>query len=82
MKHETAELLTDYKGEIREDYNGSIYAPTTTAVFFDSEEDFYHALALSFNDCLQDNNYENGDLLVKLLKNINFDNMGKGIVVY
>lgn len=83
MTKETAELITDYSGEIHEDYSGrGMYGETTTAVVLDSENDFYKAIAGIFNDCMLDSNMHDADLIIQYLKNVKMDNLGTGIIIY
>lgn len=83
MKLETAELITQYGGEVRENYSGSgMYGEQTSGVIFDSEKDFYRSLAGIILDCVQDQNMEESALICEALKKLKTDNMGTSIIYY
>lgn len=83
MTTQTAELFTNYKGDIHEGYSGrGMYGKETTGVEFDSEKDFYKTIAEIFQDCMDDDNKTDADLTIQFLKNVRIDNMGTGVIYY
>lgn len=83
MKREAAELISDYGGEIRENYSGrGMYGKETAGVIFDDEKEFYKTVAEIVQMCIEDNNAEDCDLICDALRNMQIDNMGKGIIYY
>jgi hypothetical protein len=83
MTTQTAELFTDYNGEIHEGYSGrNMYGEDTTGVVFDSERDFYKTIAEIFQNCMEDNNSADADLTIQYLKNVRTDSMGQRIIYY
>lgn len=83
MKQNTAELLNNYGGEIYEAYSGrGMYGKETTGITFDSDTDFYSALADCIHDAVEDGSMEDGDLLTDMLRKLKTDNMGTGIIYY
>ncbi len=83
MKLETAELISEYGGELRENYSGrGMFGKETAGVVFESERDFFHALADIIKDGVEDNSADIGELIPEALKRIQTDNMGKNIIYY
>lgn len=83
MKLITAELISEYGGELRENYSGrGMYGKETCGVVFDSERDFFHTLADMVKDGMEDNSADIMELLPEALKNLQTDSMGKSIIYY
>lgn len=78
MTKEAAEIITEFGGELREDYSGrGMYGKTTAAVVFDGEQEFYSAIA-EVMEC----DIEDRETVANALRNIRTDNMGKGMIFY
>ncbi len=83
MKHEAAEIFSYYGGEIEENYSGKgMYGKTTTAIIFDSTEEFFKAIADIMTDTLQDVDYVTADSVAYALKHLKEDSMGKDAIIY
>lgn len=78
MTRDAAEVITAYGGEIYENYSGrGMYGSETAGVVFDSEADFFEAIA----DLLE-NDEEDKEEVAKALRKLKTDNMGKSIIYY
>lgn len=79
MKIEVAKIISEFGGELWEEYSGrGMYGSTTAAIEFDSESDFYAALG-EVMEC----DMEDREEVAKYLRGrVNIDNMGRGIIVY
>lgn len=83
MTKEVAELLNNYGGEIYDHYSGrGMYGKETVGIVFDTEFDFYNALAGCISDAAED--IDIGDLafITDALRKLKSDNMGTGIIYY
>lgn len=83
MTTEAAKLITEYGGELRENYSGrGMYGNSTAAVMFDTKAEFYTALADALSDALEGEMRYDADLLLAVLRKHRFDSMGMSVIVY
>jgi tRNA(Ile2) C34 agmatinyltransferase TiaS len=79
MLKKAAEIITNYSGEIYEDYSGrGMFGETTTAITFDSNLEFYEAIA----DVMVNEEQEQREMVADFLRNIQKDSLGNGIIIY
>jgi len=79
MIKEAAKIITNYNGEIYEDYSGrGMFNETTTAITFDSMSDFNEAIA----DVMVAEDQNEREIVADFLRNYREDSLGKGIIVY
>lgn len=82
MREDTAYLLEDEGGDLRDDYSGrAMYGKTTYAVTFDSRSDFERALVRAAYE-LGSKGSDDVEAVLNDLDNLRSDSMGLGIVVY
>lgn len=79
MEINVAKIISEFGGELRDEYSGrGMYGDKTAAIEFDSESDFYSALA-EVMEC----DIEDREEVAKYLRGrVNIDSMGRGIIVY
>lgn len=83
MTIEAAELITQYGGELRENYSGrGMLNKEEAAVEFDTEQDFYKAIADALEDAFADEDRNSADVLLIALRKHRFDSMGMSVIVY
>lgn len=79
MKTEAAEIISDYVGEIYEDYSGrGMFGSTTTAITCDSEEQFNEGIA----EIMENEDSENISIVAKAVRSLRKDSLGIGMIFY
>ena len=79
MTKEVAELLTKYQGEIYENYSGrGMFGRETTGITYEHKQEFYDSIA----DVMEEGDQEELEQVGEFLRNVKFDNMGLGVIVY
>lgn len=79
MKKEAAEVITQYGGEIYEDYSGrGMFGSKTDAVTFDSEREFMNAIA----EVMVSDDEDERELVAEAIRNIRSDSLGLGVIYY
>jgi hypothetical protein len=82
MREDTAGLLADEGGELRESYSGrAMYGKTTFAVTFDAKGDFERALVRAGYE-LGRQGSDDVEAVLSDLDGLRTDSMGLGIIVY
>lgn len=79
MTEEAVEIISNYGGDIHENYSGrGMYGKTTSGIVFDTLQDFISVLG----DVMINEESEERLIVGEAISQISTDSMGRGIIIY
>ncbi len=79
MTEEAVEIISNYGGDIYENYSGrGMYGKTTSGIVFDTLQDFISVLG----DVMINEESEERLIVGEAISQISTDSMGRGIIIY